>query len=139
MRGERVAQGMRRDPAGEPRGLGRHVADAVELAHRYWPQRGLIREQPTSRPALRPPRAEQQKKLRRQHGMPIPRFREGRLLRPLPISTRISIRLESMSLTRSMTTSPPRRPAPPAFAGAGSSDAERGLVLETGTGRGLDQ
>src|SRR6516162_11705320 len=71
--------------------------------------------------------------------MPIPRFREGRLLRPLPISTRISIRLESMSLTRSMTTSPPRRPAPPAFAGAGSSDAERGLVLETGTGRGLDQ
>src|SRR5215467_12543419 len=62
-----------------------------------------------------------------------------RSLRPLPISTRISIRLESMSLTRSMTTSPPRRPAPPAFAGAGSGDAERGLVLETGAGRGLDQ
>src|SRR6516225_4534407 len=107
MRGERVAQGMRRDPAAELRGLGRPVADAVELAHRYWPQRVLTREQPTSRPALRPPRAEQQKKLRRQHGI-----REGRLLRPLPISTRISIRLESMSLTRSMTTSPPRRPAP---------------------------
>src|SRR5580693_8319146 len=38
MRGERVAQRMRRDPAAEPSGIGRHVADAVELAHRYWPQ-----------------------------------------------------------------------------------------------------
>src|SRR5580700_6678806 len=41
-----------------------------------------------------------------------------RSLRPLPISTRISIRLESMSPTRSMTTSPPRRPAPYAMLSA---------------------
>jgi hypothetical protein len=68
--------------------------------------------QPASRPALRPPRAQQLQKLRRQHGMPIlavPRLRGGRLL---PISTRIIIRLESMSPSRSMTTSQPRRPAP---------------------------
>src|SRR6201998_4938743 len=112
MRGERMAQCMRCPPAAEPRGLCRHRADAVELAHRYWPQRVLTRKQPASRPALQPPCAEQREKLRRQHGMPIPRFREGRLLRPLPSSTRISIRLESMSPTRSMATSPPRRPAP---------------------------
>src|SRR5438045_7241725 len=36
MGGERVAQRVRRNPAAEPRGLRRHVADAVELAHGYW-------------------------------------------------------------------------------------------------------
>src|ERR1700722_19054196 len=41
MRGERVPQRMRRNPAAEPRRLSRHVADAVELAHRYWPERVL--------------------------------------------------------------------------------------------------
>src|SRR6516162_5096594 len=66
-----MAQCMRRDPAAEPRGLCRHVADAVELAHRYWPQPVLTRKQPASRPALQPPCAEQREKLRRQHGMPI--------------------------------------------------------------------
>src|SRR5215475_3576052 len=53
-----------------------------------------------------------------------------RSLRPLPSSTRISIRLESMSPTRSMTTSPQT---------GAVGDTERGLVLETGAGRGLDQ
>jgi hypothetical protein len=46
MRGEQVPQRMQSDPAGEPRGLGRHLTDPVELAHRDWPKRILAREQP---------------------------------------------------------------------------------------------
>jgi len=40
------------------------------------------------------------------------RIPEDARARPLPCSTRISMRLLSMSQTRSITTSPPRRPAP---------------------------
>lgn len=42
----------------------------------------------------------------------IPRFREGRLLPPLPCSTRISIRWLSMAPVVRRATSPTRRPAP---------------------------
>ena len=58
----------------------------------------------------------------------LPALREG-LLRPFPRSTRSSMRSESMSPTLSATTSETRSPAPPAFAGAGSSGGERRLVL----------
>jgi hypothetical protein len=66
-----MPQRMRSDPAAEIRGVGRHVADAVELAHRDWPERILARKQPASRTALQPPRSQQRKKLWREHGMPI--------------------------------------------------------------------
>ena len=44
--------------------------------------------------------------------MAVPRFREGRLLPPLPRSTRSSMRSESMSPTFNATTSETRNPAP---------------------------
>jgi hypothetical protein len=53
---------------------------------------------------LQPPCSQQLQKLRRQHGVPI--------LAALAHLDTISMRLESMSPTRSMTTSQPRRPAP---------------------------
>src|SRR6516164_231522 len=66
-----------------------------------------------------------------------------RSLPPLPISTRISIRLESMSPTRSMTTSPPRRPAPHGsglWPARGQAPAMLSAVLYLRpAGRGLDQ
>jgi hypothetical protein len=109
MGGERMPQRMRRDPAAEPRGRGRQVAGAVELAHRHRPERIVAWEQPASRPALQPPRSQKIQKLRRQH---------------------VSMRLESMSSTRSMTISPP-----PGSVG----DAEGDLVLETRAGCRLEQ
>src|SRR6516225_4182782 len=124
MRGERVAQGMRRDPAAEPRGLGRQVADAVELARRYWPQRVLTREQPASRPALRPPCAEQQKKLRRQHGVPI---------------LAAFAHLDTDQHPLGIDVADPQHDDLAAAQTGTVGDAERGLVLETGAGRGLDQ
>src|SRR6202022_3578229 len=61
----------------------------------------------------------------------------SRSLRPLPCSTRNSMRSESISPTLSATTSETRSPAPPAFAGAGSGGSECRLVL--GPGRRLEQ
>src|SRR5271170_4296760 len=54
-----------------------------------------------------------------------------RSLRPLPRSTRSSMRSESTSPTLSATTSETRSPAPPACAGAGSGGGECRLVLRS--------
>src|SRR6516225_8815772 len=115
---------MRRDPAAEPRGLCRHVADAVELAHRYWPQRVLTRKQPASRPALQPPCAEQREKLWRQHGMPI-----------LAAFAQLDTDQHSLGID----VADPQHDDLAAAQTGTVGDADRGLVLETGPGRGLDQ
>src|ERR1700758_4934341 len=124
MRGERMAQCMRCDPAAEPRGFCRHMADAVELAHRYWPQRVLTRKQPASRPALQPPCAEQREKLRRQHGMPI---------------LAAFAQLDTDQHPFGIDVADPQHGDLAAAQTGAVGDAERGLVLETGAGRGLDQ
>ena len=87
---------------------------------------------------------QQLKQLRRQYGVAVPGFRRGRLLRPLPCTTRNSMRSESMSPTFSATTSETRSPAPPAFPpeqvrglkahGAGSGGSECRLVLDLAAG-----
>src|SRR6516225_8129222 len=127
-----MAQRMRRDPAAEPRGLGRHVADAVELAHRYWLQRVLTREQPASRPALQPPGAEQRKKLRRQHGIPILAALAHLDTDQHPLGIDVADPQHD-DLAAAQTGAPRVRPL--AGPRTGSCDAERGLVLETGRAR----
>ena len=52
-----------------------------------------------------PPLAQQTERLRRQHDIAVPRFREGRLLRPLDCSTRMIFCALSICLTFSLTTS----------------------------------
>src|SRR5215470_15253108 len=115
---------MRRDPAAETRRLGRHVADAVELAHRYGPERILAREQPASRSALQPPRAQQRKKLWRQHGMAI--------LAALA-------HLDPDQHALQIDVADPQHDGLAAAQTGAIGDAERSLVLETGTWRSLDQ
>src|SRR6516162_5851822 len=66
---------------------------AIELTGRQRLDRVAAGKQPTPRqqqaapPPLPPPGAQPLEQLRRQHCMAVPRFREGRLLRPLPRST----------------------------------------------------
>jgi hypothetical protein len=124
MRGERVAQRMRRDPAADAGSLGRHVADAVEVAHRYWPQRVLTREQPAARPALQPPGAQQRQQLRRQHGMPV-----------LTAFAHLDADQHALGID---VADPQHDDLAAAQAGA-IRDAQRGLVFEAGAGRRLDQ
>jgi len=117
MRGEAVPQRVRRHSFLDAGGFGRSVDGAIELAGREWLDRIAAGKQPAPRqqhpqaPALPPPSAQQLEQLRRQHGVAV-RFREGRLLRPLPCSTRSSMRLESTSPALSATTSETRSPAP---------------------------
>ena len=100
------------------------IAVPIELAGRERLDGIAARKQPAPRqqhaqaPALPPPVAQQLEQLRRQNGVAVPRFREGRLLRPLPCSTRSSMRSESISPTLSATTSETRSPAPYAMASA---------------------
>ena len=118
MRGEAGPQRMRRHSLLDAGGLGRGMDGAVELAGCERLKRIAARKQPAPRQqhtqasAVPPPGAQQLEQLRRQHGMAVPRLREGRLLRPLPCSTRSSIRSESTSPTLSATTSETRSPAP---------------------------
>src|SRR5215467_16200711 len=118
MSGEAVPQRMWRHALLDARGLGGGTDGATELTGRQRFDRVAARKQPASRqqqaapPALPPPDAQQFEQLWRQHCMAVPRFREGRLLPPLPRSTRNSMRLESMSPTLSATTSETRSPAP---------------------------
>src|SRR5271165_1282243 len=124
MRGKAVPQRVWRHPLLDPGGLGSGMDGAIELAGRQRLDRVAARKQPAPRqqhaqaPALSPPGAQQFEQLRRQHGVAVPRLREGRLLRPLPCSTRSSMRSESMSPTLSATTSETRSPAPYAVASA---------------------
>jgi hypothetical protein len=94
MGSEAVAQRVRRYPFGQRRQFGSHVADAIELARRHWADAVAPGEQPYRRAGDAPPVAQQLQQLRRQQGKAIPRLREGRLLRPLPCSTRSIMRLE---------------------------------------------
>src|SRR5882762_9653299 len=115
---------VRRHSLLDPGGLGGGVDGAVELTGRERLDRVAARKQPAPRqqyaaaPAFHPPITQQLKQLRRQHGVAVPRFREGRLLRPLPCSTRNSMRSVSISPTLSATTSETRSPAPYAVASA---------------------
>ena len=95
VRGKAVPQRMRRHPGAQARCLRRHLAAAVELPCRDRQQRIAAREQPASRAALQPPRARSSS-----CGESI----ACRSFSPLPCSTRISMRLESISLTRSIMT-----------------------------------
>src|ERR1700740_3480561 len=90
--------------------------DAVELAPtRMLPavageQPGLAGMHPSLLARGAPPFAQQLEKVGRENDIPIllpPRLREGRLL---PCSTRMTIRLRSMSVSLSDTTSEARRP-----------------------------
>ena len=110
---------MRRDPAAEPRRRGRHVADAVELAHRHWQEWIPAWEQPAFRPALQPPCAQQRKKLWRQLGMAI-------------LAALAHLDTDQHAL-RIDVTDPQHDNLAAAQTGA-VGDAERGLVLETGPG-----
>src|SRR5215469_3492409 len=113
-----MSQRVRRDVLVDPCGLGGSADNAAELAGRQRLDRIAAWKQPASRqqqaapPPLAPPGAQQFKQRRRQHSVTVPRFREGRLLPPLPRSTRSSMRLESTSPTLSATTSETRSPAP---------------------------
>ncbi len=124
MGGKRVPQRVRRDPTAEPRRLGRHVADAVELTHRDGPQRILAREKPAPRSALQPPRPQQLQKLRRKHGMPI--------LAALA-------HLDADQHALGIDVADPQHDDLAAAQTGAVGDAERGLVLETRAGGGLDQ
>src|SRR6516225_3990110 len=116
--GEAVPQRVRRHALLDPRGLGGGTDGAAELAGRQRLDRVAARKQPASRQQqaaptpLPPPGAQQFEELWREHRVAVPRFREGRLLRPLPRPTRSSMRSESISLTLSATTSETRSPAP---------------------------
>src|SRR5246127_1159451 len=118
VRGETVPQRVRRHALLDPGGLGGGTDGTTELTGRQRLPRVAAGKQPASRqqqaalPPLPPPGAQQFEQLRRQHRVTIPRFREGRLLRPLPRSTRSSVRSESISPTLSATTSETRSPAP---------------------------
>ena len=100
------------------------MADAVELAHRHWLERIPAREQPASRPALQPPCSQQLQKLGRQHGVPV--------LAALA-------HLDTDQHALGIDVADPEHDNFAAAQTGAVGDAERGLVLETGTWRGLDQ
>src|ERR1700676_20468 len=104
MGGEAVPQGVQRDALVDVRHLGGGVAGAIELARGHWLGRIAAREQPTLRP--RRPHQVRSRSSRLGESMTL------RSLPPLPCSTRMIMRLLSMSETLSETTSVARRPAP---------------------------
>src|SRR5215471_3851216 len=117
MRGEAVAQRVRRHALLDAGGLGSAMDGAIELAGGERLERIATGKQPSPRQqhaqvsALAPPGAQQLEQLCRQHVA-------WRSLRPLPCSTRSSMRSESTSPTVSATTSETRSPAPYAVANA---------------------
>ena len=99
--------------AGTPRG---QANDPVELARTRMPpavageQPGLSGRHPALLARNVPPFMQYREQDGRENDVPIlltPRFREGRLL---PCSTRMTIRLRSISVSLSDTTSEARRP-----------------------------
>jgi hypothetical protein len=100
------------------------VADAVELAHRDWQEWIPAGEQPAFRPTLQPPCSQQLQKLRRQHGVPI-----------LAALAHLDTDQHALGID---VADPQHDDLAAAQAGA-VGDAERSLVLETRTWRGLDQ
>src|SRR5258706_1449123 len=93
MGGEAVPQRVHRDALADPGQLDGHVADAVQLARGQRVARVLPRKQPSRGPA---------------EAVPLPQDS----LRPLPCSTRSSIRALSISETFSDSTSEALSPAP---------------------------
>ena len=124
MRGERVPQRMRRDPAAEPGGFGRHVAGAIELPRRHGQQWVAPGEQPAPRPALPPPRSQQLQQLWRQQGMPI-----------LAALAHLDTDQHALGIDIAEAQHDHLGTAQTGAVG----DAERGLVLEAGSGRSLEQ
>src|SRR6267142_6370050 len=68
-------------------------------------------EEPLFRPPDPPIVAQRVEQFRREHDIAVPRFREGRLLRPLPWVTRITIRWLSSEPAFRRTASEMRKPA----------------------------
>src|SRR6201998_4517025 len=152
MRRKAVPQRVWRHPLLDPGSLGSGMDSAVELSGRERFERIAAGEQPAAwqqhapGAGLPPPGTQQSEQLGRQHSLAIPRFREGRLLRPLPCSTRSSMRSESTSPTLSATTSETRSPAPYAVANAAlyfglgaawSSSVTSSTLSTAGSRRGL--
>jgi hypothetical protein len=100
------------------------MADAVELAYRHRPQRVQTWKQPASRPGLQPPCAQQRQKLRRQHGVPI---------------LTAFAHLDTDQHALGIDVADPQHDDLAATQTGAVSNAERGLVLQTGARRGLDQ
>jgi hypothetical protein len=118
---EAVAKRMQRERFTQPRCFRCLLEQPCELACRQRPTFTATGKQPAlfrreagvirGRPRL-PPLPQQVEDLCRQHHVPVPRFREGRLLRPFDCTTRMIICSLSMSPARSRTTSPARSPQP---------------------------
>jgi hypothetical protein len=68
-------------------------------------------EEPLPRPHNPPIVAQRVEQFWREHDVPVPRLREGRLLPPLPWATRITIRWLSSELVFRRTASEMRKPA----------------------------
>jgi hypothetical protein len=68
-------------------------------------------EEPLLRPHDPPIVTQRVEQFGREHDVAVPRFREGRLLRPLPWATRITIRWLSSELVFRRTASEMRKPA----------------------------
>ena len=116
MRGKAVPQGMNADTFGNAGTPCCQANDPVELAcTRMLPavagkQPGLTGRHPALLARNAPPFVQYLEQHGRENDVPIllaPRFREGRLL---PCSTRMTIRLRSISVSLSDTTSEARRP-----------------------------
>src|SRR6266481_4670022 len=110
--GEAMPQRVQRDGLVDLGHHRRRVAGAVELARGQRLPEIAPGKQPTPGPRRLPPGAQQVEEIRREHHVSVPRFREGRLLRPLPCSTRMTIRVLSMSSILSEMISEARNPAP---------------------------
>src|SRR4029077_5300007 len=116
---EAVAQRVQRHGLLDTGRVGRLVKQAAQLAGGHRLAAPVAGKQPAfghgccgivTRAACLPPLAQQTERLRRQHDIAVPRFREGRLLRPLDCSTRMIFCALSICLTFSLTTSLARRP-----------------------------
>jgi hypothetical protein len=107
---EGVAQRMRADGFGDASTQARRSAGMLDgvrgdrLAE-------IPREEPLFRPHNPPVVTQRVEQFGREHDVAIPRFREGRLLRPLPWATRITIRWLSSEPAVKRTASEMRKPA----------------------------
>ena len=116
MSGEAVPQRMRRHPLLDSGGFGGGVDSAVELTGRQRLDRVAAGKQPASR--QQQPRRRPSRHQARSSSSSCGDSMAWRSFRPLPRSTRSSMRSESTSPTLSATTSETRSPAPYAVASA---------------------
>ena len=116
---------MRRDPAAEPRRLGRHVADTVEFTHRY--RQEWIPTWGNSQPLDR-------------HCNHHARSSSASCGDSMACQRLVAFaHLDTDQHALRIDVADPQHDDFAAAQTGPVGDAERGLVLETGTGRGLDQ